>query len=403
MNIITKYVRIYKWKISLAALLWFLLAIIGVALKIRLGYKTIGNYVIFKTVFWHTLHQSNLYRYYPAENLGSYLYGPLFSLVIAPFAVLPVSAGAFLWGIFNAAILFIAIEQLPVSPRKQHIILLVSAIEMMTSLQNMQINCLVTALVIFTFTSIKKENVFWAAFFVAAGFLVKIYGVAGIGFILFSKNKIQFILYFLLWLAILFCLPMLISSPAFIYRSYIDWYHTLVVKDTANLFSEMQNISVMGMLRRIFNIIHENTLIIFIASLFYLLPLFRKKQLMEINFQLSYLAFLLIGIVIFSTSAESPTYIIAVTGVGIWFVIQDINKLLTVSLVLITFLFTSLSSTDFFPHHLKANFIQPYAIKALPCILVWIILAFQLLLKEFKVAAEENSFKNLSEKGNSQI
>ncbi|MEO7120106.1 MAG: hypothetical protein ABIY62_03360, partial [Ginsengibacter sp.] len=121
-----QFLKIYKPKFSIIAFFWYSLAIIGVLLKIRLGYDKIGNFLIFRNVFWHTLHQTNLYSFYPSENLGSYLYGPLFSIVIAPFSLLSVNAGAFFWGIANAAVLFFAIRSLPVRFKNQNIILWLS-------------------------------------------------------------------------------------------------------------------------------------------------------------------------------------------------------------------------------------------------------------------------------------
>ncbi|MEP6627049.1 MAG: glycosyltransferase family 87 protein, partial [Ginsengibacter sp.] len=307
MNLLSEDIKIYKFKLSFAALVWFLLAAIGVLLKINLGYDKIGNFLIFRNAFWHTLHQVNLYNYYPSENLGSFLYGPLFSFVIAPFSFLSVNAGAFLWGVANALVLFLAIRNLPVSYKSQNIILVVCAIEMMTSVQNMQINCLVAALIIFAFTFVKKEQDFWAAMFIAIGFLVKLYGIVGIAFLLFSNHKSKFIFSFLFWSIVLFCLPMVLSSPSFIVQSYVDWYHTLLKKDNANTTSFMQNISVMGMLRHFIKTQYLDLVVIFVAAWFYLLPFFRFDQFKNKNFQLSYLSFLLIGVVIFSSSAESPT------------------------------------------------------------------------------------------------
>ncbi|MDE3185151.1 MAG: DUF2029 domain-containing protein [Bacteroidota bacterium] len=329
-------------------------------------------------------HQSNLYYLYPSEKLDHYLYGPLFSIIISPFSLFPINVGAFLWCIVNAAILFLAIRQLPVGYKNQNIILLISTIEMMTCIQNMQINCIVVALIILSFTFIHTKRDIWATFLIAIGFLIKLYGIVGIAFLFFSKKKVKFILSFLFWLVVLFLLPIFISSTSFIFHSYIDWYHTLIIKNNVNAHSGMQNISVMGMLSQISKAQYLNLSIIFIAALLYLFPLLRIHQLKNPVFQLSYVSLVLIGVVIFSSSAESPTYIIAVVGVGLWFVLQDEKHWPVIFLLIFTIIFTSLSSTDFFPKYVRLNFIQPYKLKALPCFLVWIILVFQLMKKDFQ-------------------
>ncbi len=392
MNLLVKDLRIAKWNISWVTILWFLLAMIGVLLKIKLGHDKIGNYLIFENAFQNTIHQHNLYFVDPATHLGSYLYGPLFSVVIAPFAVFSTNIGAFLWGVVNAGFLFFAIRKLPVSYKSQNIVLLISAIEMMTCVQNMQINCIVAGLIIFAFIYVQQQRDFWATLFIAIGFLVKLYGIVGIAFFLFSKHKIQFSLSFIFWLVVLFCLPMLISSPSFIIGSYVEWYHTLVAKDTANTMSDMQNISVMGMLRHIFKTEHLNLAVTLVAALFYALPFLRIRQLTNLNFRLSYLALALIGVVIFSSSAESPTYIIAMAAVGIWYVIQDQKNWPVVSLLVFCLLFTSLSATDFFPQYIRTNLLRPYSLKALPCFIVWLVLVFQLLTKDFSSLKTNDKF-----------
>jgi hypothetical protein len=176
---------------------------------------------------------------------------------------------------------------------------------------------------------------------------------------------------------------MLISSPSFIVHSYADWYHALIKKDNTNASSLMQDISVMGMLRNFIKSQYLGLIVIFIAAWFYLIPLLRFNQLKNKYFQLTYLCFALIGVVIFSSSAESPTYIIAMAGVAIWFVIQSPKNPLAIFLLVFALCFTSLSATDFFPRYIKLNFIRPYSLKALPCFMVWIVIAAQLLLKNF--------------------
>ncbi|MFX7776609.1 hypothetical protein ABTJ98_21485, partial [Acinetobacter baumannii] len=56
----------------------------------------------------------------------------------------------------------------------------------------------------------------------------------------------------------MFVLPMIISSPHFVIQSYVDWYEELVFKAAKNvrldINNDYQDISVMGMVRRIFGI-----------------------------------------------------------------------------------------------------------------------------------------------------
>ncbi len=391
MKFLLRDIRIFKWIIPLPALLWFVIAAVAPIGKVLQGSNVnlthINNYLIYKQVFWHTLYQQNLYAQYPLQYGDTNHYGPAFSLLIAPFALLNDYTGSYLWCIANAAILYYAIKQLPFDKNKQNLILLIGLLEMVTSIQNVQFNPMLTGWIILSYTLVKKEKDFWAAFFVIAGFYVKIYGMVGIAFFCFSQHKIKYIISCIFWLSALFCLPMIISSPAFIVQSYQQWYHSLIEKDAQNVSisasNVMQDISVMGMVRRIFHWDNFKSYFIIIpAAFFYAFPLLRWRQFNFTGFQLSYLALALIGVVIFSSSAESPTYVIAMAGVGIWYAVKPHNKWI-IALLIFALILTSLSPTDLFPQYVNIKFVRPYSLKALPCFLVWIMLLTDLLKKDF--------------------
>ncbi|MEO8412745.1 MAG: glycosyltransferase family 87 protein [Ginsengibacter sp.] len=371
---------------SLFALIWYALATIGILLKIRLGESKYNNFRIFRQVFWHTINGTNLYSAYPSEYFDTNHYGPFFSVPIAPFAVVPPPVGVFFWCMANAAILLYAIRQLPLTFKGQNVILLIAAIEMMTSIQNAQFNCIMTSWIILSYTLVQKEKDFWAVFFIVAGTLVKLYGIVGISFFLFSKHKEQFLISFIFWLAVLFFIPVLISSFSYIAQSYVDWYHALAGKNAQNVINKDGSIdlSVMGLIDRIFKIHLSNITVLIPAAVLYLLPMLRFNQYKSTSFRVNYLALLLIGVVIFSSSAESPTYIIAMTGVGIWFVLSKKNTL-NIALLIFALVLTSLSSTDLIPRSLKLSIILPYGLKTLPCFFIWAHLLSSLITKNFEV------------------
>lgn len=70
--------------------LWLLLALGSALIK----FHKCNNFLIFKYVFWHTWNQTSLYAPY-AEYFDTNHYGPFFSLIIAPFAVVPLPVGAY--------------------------------------------------------------------------------------------------------------------------------------------------------------------------------------------------------------------------------------------------------------------------------------------------------------------
>jgi hypothetical protein len=357
--------------------------------EISRGLGDINNYLIYKQVFWHTLEQKHLYLSYPSEYADVNHYGPLFSILIAPFALLPVYVGCFFWCLFNVAVLFYAIKKLPVTILQQRWILLIGVFELITSIHSVQFNPMLCGMILLSFTAIEKEDILLGTFFIVAGTLIKIYSVVGLLFFLFTPHKKKFILYSAMWFVVLFCLPMIISSPSFIIESYKNWFSVLVEKNGQNIVSSMnagmQDISVMGMIRRIFGVYQmPNTFVTLPAGILMLLPLLRFNFWKNQAYRLHYLALLLIGLVIFSSSAESPTYVIAVIGYLIWHVQQpDNNRLPYKVLMGLVLLLTIFSPTDLFPRFIREQYVLRYSLKALPCFIAWLAVVYTLFKSQF--------------------
>jgi len=368
-------------------LIWFILSALTILSELIREKGAPNNFVIFRQVFWHTIEKKNLYLPYPAEYFDLNHYGPLFSLLIAPFAIIPPFIGCFFWGMANATALYFAVQKLPLEKVKINIILLISLVELQTSLHNVQYNPMVATFIILSYVFIEQKKELWATFFIMVGLLTKIYGVAGLVFFFFSSDKVKFFYYSIFWFIVLTIIPVVLSSPEFLIQTYKDWWSSLVYKNSKNATSSsvggMQDISVFGLIRRIgkFNNL-KVAYILLPAVVLYILPLFRIVDWKNKTFQLLYLSLTLISVVIFSSAAESPTYIIAIAGVGIWYVIQKDLQLSSKQkhvLLIIAIIFTVFASTDLFPPSIRKNLFTAYSIKALPCLLIWLTIVAQLL------------------------
>ncbi|TKC10926.1 DUF2029 domain-containing protein [Pedobacter polaris] len=363
---------------------WILLALL-VAIK-QAFQPTNNNYLIFKYVYFHAVERLPLYIPYPNEHLDTNHYGPLFSLLIAPFALLPNYIGMLLWQLANTLFLYFAIKQLPIGIRKVNAIYWIVAHELLTAMFGLQFNISIAAIIIFAYVLIDKNKNFWAAFVIIFGFYIKLYGIVGLAFFFFAKQKPKFILYCIFWAILLFILPMLFFSPSYILQCYQDWYVSLSEKQALNAsLTSMQDISVMGMARRITGDASISNLPFLVIGLtLFIIPYLRFKMYKIPDFRLLFLASALIFTVIFSNSSESPTYIIAFVGVAIWFVLQEkpINPY-SIALFIFALLLTSLSPSDLFPKYIREAYIKPYSLKALPCILIWIVVTYQLMFKKF--------------------
>ncbi len=363
--------------------LWFGLSFIGAILEI--SRHNINNYLIFKDVFFHVIHQQPLYIPYPADYYDVNLYGPVFSIVIAPFAGLDTNLGAILWSLAGSAVLFYAIRQLPLTRLHQNIILLLCIMEIMGAASWFQMNQFIGAFIILTFTHTIKGKELWAAFFIVLGTLTKFYGIVGLAFFFFSPNPKRFIGGLFLWGAVLFVLPMAISSPQYIIQCYFDWYAALIHKNELNegVSTLFQDISAGGFIKRVFHLPGlSNNVVLIPAIALFLLQYTRLQDRYNSRYRLYILCSTLMFPVLFSTSSESPTYIIALPAVCIWYVMQPYtrrnNIFMFFAIILISF-----SHSDLLTPWVRKNIAIPYAIKALPCLVLWLMIAYDIYARKY--------------------
>lgn len=376
----------FKAKYLITTSLYFIIATYSWAYKFFSDrYR---NYRIFEGVYWHERTGTNLYGVYPSEYhaVDSNHFGPLFGILIAPFALLPSVAGMLLFNLLNALLFVWTIKLLPISSERKLFILLFCIIEFANSVHSIQVNPIIVALMILSFLMVEKGKDEWAALFIVMGTLVKLYPVAGLAFFMFSKNKLKFAIFCIFWLAVLVCLPMLISSKQFILQSYVDWYHSLVEKNSLNVsMASDQDQSIMGIFRRLTrNPGLPNMPFLIFGAVVFLAGLFRFSQYHSLKFRLYVLASTLLMVVLFSTGSESPTYIIAIAGAMIWLFLQDkpfstVNIILLISLLVIT----GLGSTDAIPKFIRQAVMVPLQLKVWPCVIVWLILSYEMILKKF--------------------
>ncbi|MCK9414266.1 MAG: DUF2029 domain-containing protein [Prolixibacteraceae bacterium] len=343
-----------------------------------------NNYKIYKYVFFNTIEQFPLYQHRPQFFDDVNHYGPVFGVIMAPFALMPDLIGATLWLVFLSMVLYYAVKELPLMPWQHMAILLICTNSMIIAQTNVQFNTATTALIILSFTLIKKERDGWAAFMIMLGTFVKLYGIVGFAFFFFSKHKPKLILWSFIWGVIFFVLPMFISSPGFIAGQYKDWFNELIVKNQGNGSALQQNVSFLGMIHKSTgNFEFSNLPILLVALSLFALPYMRIREYRQDRFQLLTLASVLIFTVLFSTGSEPNTYVIALTGVAIWFIIQP-RPYSKWSLFLITFgiSVSSFGPSDLFPRSWYVGIIRPFALQALPCTLIWLTIVLEMIFRK---------------------
>ena len=370
--------------------LWTFLAVIAGITKIAPHRH--NNFLIFRGVFWHTLQKLSLYDFYPKEYNDHNHYGPIFSLVIAPFAVVPDALGLLGWLVVLALGMYYAVRRLPLEEGRQIFLYWFCAHELLTALQMQQFNIAIAAIIVGSFAAIERGREVTAAFLIVLGTFVKLYGVVGLAFFFFVKRKPRFILALIGWSVVCFVAPMLISSPEYVLGQYVEWYERLAAKNGENTFALMQNISLLGMIRKISGSAAYSDLWVILPGLaLFGLPYLRFGQYRHLAFRYGILSSVLLFVVLFSTGSESSTYIIPFAGIALWYVTSPWKRTgWDVALMVFAFVLSSLSPSDLFPRSLREAYVLPYALKALPPTLIWLRLSYELLTRDY--APSEKSY-----------
>lgn len=338
----------------------------------------LGNvnvYFMYKMAFFNLIKGADIYAGYPESHLDLYHNSPAFALMMGPIALLPNVLGVVIWNLLNVVPLFFAVNKLAIEQPKKVLVYWLIALELLTSIQNAQSNGLLTALMLFAFGYFERGKGFWAAFFIALAVALKPYAILVMTLFVFYSDKVKFVLSLFLWLVVFAVLPVVCINIAQLELLYSSWLKLLAFD------YGLKGISVMGILKSWFGANISNVFVQMFGVILLGLPLLKFRAYGEQTFRYLFLCSVLNWVIIFNQKAESPTYIIALTGVAIWYSTQRFTRSNFILLAL-TLVLTSLSPTDIFPRYLRENFVAPYALKALPVILVWLKIEYQLLVSE---------------------
>lgn len=343
------------------------------------GYTYYNNYILFKNAFWHLIQYKDLYVFHTHVQQDLYKYSPTFAVLMAPLAILPNFLGLFLWNVLNVIFIWWGVKGLRLAGKHANgFALLFILQELITSLLNSQSNGLIAGLMITGYVLAEKNRNQWGILCWAIAVFIKPF--AGVMFVywLFSRQKLAFIMWSIVWVIALTGLPLLFISIEQ-YGFLLNSWQNMLSQD----HSGSMGYSVMGLLNNFFDVSSYKLMVVGIGLIILLLPLLRATEYKNELFRHLMLASLLIWVVIFNHKAESPTFVIAVSGVAIWYwaAYKHMNYL-NMALLALVFLLTQLSPTDVFPAHIRNEVIQAYSLKALPCVLVWIKLNYDLLFSK---------------------
>jgi hypothetical protein len=348
----------------LLAILW-LAAVVAATVQQGIAHQN-NNFLIFRSASLHLLHGQDLYAPYPAEHFDFYKYSPTFALLFLPFALPPFALAMMLWNALNAGALYLAIGM--VLPRRaataaRAIIFL----DMLGSLQNVQSNALVAALIVLTFAAYERRHTVLGSLATAVGTNIKVFPLAGASFAIFHPRKLRVAIALATSLVGLAALPLLVTPLATLTAQYASWRAIETTDALERGFSVMYHVQLL--LHR--NLPNWPFQLLGVAAL--LAPvLVRRERWGEWTFRRFYLCSVLVFCVLFNHQAESPTFVIGSAGVALWFASLERRTRWQWVVFVCFFVGTVLASSDAMPGWLQQHLFDPYRFKTVPLLVAWL-------------------------------
>lgn len=298
---------------DLRALLYVTIALMVVALTAQRSFFPHPHWTfrIFRSSFWHLIHQQDLYAPYAGQDF--FKYSPTAALLFAPFAAPPFPLGLLLWNACNAIALIFALRCL-VGRRNLALAMLLVIPELYNAMQASQSNALVAALIVFAFVALEGDRQLRGCLAIAVGVAIKIFPIAALSFAIFHPRRLRAAFTFTICAAVLAALPLTVTSPSMLLAQY-GWWHRIEMTDAL-----ARGDSVMFVLHQLFRVSGPNWPVQLAGVAFLLLPLIRRDRWDDARFRRAFLASLLVFVVIFNHQAERQSFVIAAVGVAIWFV-----------------------------------------------------------------------------------
>jgi hypothetical protein len=340
-----------------------------------------NNFWIFREAFRHLRTGADLYAAYPEAHADLFKYSPTFALLFAPFALLPPTVGYALWAAACAFAVWFGVSRL-VPARPAAIALGIAWIAVLGDLQRAQSNALVAGLMVIAWVGFERGKQAGAATAIAAGAFVKIFPLAaGMGALLHRK-WLQFCLILVGVIAVGAALPFLAAAPGTLGEQYASWYaietHDAAEQPRIGVGGADLYAGLMGQFRVWFGADwpHWPTQIAGLAIL--MLPLLtQRSRFGERIFRVQLLASLLVFCVLFNHQAESPSYVIAMIGVALWYATSEKAGWRT-ALMVACLVIVNLASTDLMPRSLYREYYVPWLLKTVPLIPMWIVMQLEL-------------------------
>mgnify|MGYP003327957420 FL=1 len=341
-----------------------------------------NNFLIFRAAFEHLMAGQDLYAPWPGVHEDFFKYSPTFAFLFAPFALLPVTAGYMLWALScAAAVCWGFVRLLPA--RQAYVALAIALLPVVGDLQRAQSNALCAGLMLLAWTAYERRAQWSVASAIAAGTFVKLFPAAAFAGAIFHPRKLRMALIATATAILGVALPLVAVSPTSLASQYRSW-HAIETRDAAPLARYGAGgadlyAGLMGQFRVWWGVDWPHWPTQLAGVIVLLLPLaVQWKRRDEPHFRLLFLSSILVFCVLFNHQAESPSFVIAMVGMALWYAVSPRTGWRT-GLMLVAFAVVNLGSTDLMPRAWYRAYYVPYLLKTVPLIPLWIVMQAELL------------------------
>jgi len=363
---------------------WLLALYVASAALVTLQQAVLGhsnNFRVFRSASLNLFAGRDLYAAHPEQHFDFYKYSPTFALLFAPLAYLPFALAFLCWSLLNALLLWYALDRL-LSERPATVALALVYLEVLFSMQYGQSNALVAALLILAFIALEQGRQGRAAALLGVDAFIKIFPLAGVSLALFHPRRARFALLAAAALVGLALLPLAVVPPHQLAAQYRSW-HAMEAADASNRgYALMQYLYMVGL-------DWPNWPVQLAGTTLLLLPLaLGRRRWDDAAFRRLFLCTLLVYLVLFNHQSERATFVIAYTGIAIWYVSAPTERLRTAVMTL-TLLVMVVHDVDIVPRWVKNEILIPYRIKGIPCLVAWLVMEWQLFVTARRSAPGE--------------
>jgi Glycosyltransferase family 87 len=355
---------------------WLLSLYIASAVFVTVQQGVLGrsnNFRVFRAATRNLLAHRDLYAPHPEQHFDFYKYSPTFAVLFAPFAALPFALALLIWSLLNSVLLFYALRRV-VPDRQATLAAALVYLEVLFAMQYTQSNGLVTAFVLLAFLALEQGRADDAAGLIGVGGFIKLFPFGAAVLAVFHPRRGRFVALAAIVIIALAALPLVLIPPHELAAQYRSWW-TIEQSDAARI---NRGDSVMQYLYLWFGADWPNWPVQVAGTVLLLLPVaLPRTHWGDPVWRLRFLCSLLVYFVLFNHQSERASFVIAYTGLFLWYVLSAPDPVRT-TLAVAGVAVLVLHDVQILPWEWRRVLIY-YRVKGLPCLFAWFVMQAEFL------------------------